>query len=206
MLGFLGLLLVILGFEGQNISARAQQADFLNNSQSPSNTPQSNIPINEGEMHHPISAVDQPAEGASTPDEANISLDEGMKPRTGAVLGALDKVTARLSQITLKLGETQRFGQIYMVLKSCYAPPPEEKPEAVAFLQVWEKKAEKDKSNWVYSGWMFASSPGLAAIDHPIYDVWLISCTEDNNKAVQSSKPVAESAKPAEKEQESPED
>lgn len=54
-----------------------------------------------------------------------------------------------------------------------------EKPESAAFLQIWEKKPADEKPKWVFSGWMFASNPSLSAMDHPVYDVWVINCKSD---------------------------
>ena len=57
-------------------------------------------------------------------------------------------------------------------------------PEAAAFLQIWERKPHEDQSKWVFSGWMFSSNPALSAMDHPVYDVWVIDC----KKSVTSAK------------------
>jgi hypothetical protein len=103
-------------------------------------------------------------------------------------LQTLDKITARTSTFEANVGSTVKFGSLYIKVQSCQKAPPVEQPEAAAFLQIWEakpgeekKKIPKDKedSQWVFSGWMFSSSPALSAMDHPIYDVWVLDCIGD---------------------------
>jgi hypothetical protein len=91
-------------------------------------------------------------------------------------LRALDKVTARTMTFEAKVGSTVKFGEIFIKVQSCRKPPPVEKTEAASFLQVWQTDSIKDESKWVFSGWMFASSPTLSPMDHPIYDVWVLDC------------------------------
>lgn len=91
-------------------------------------------------------------------------------------LRSLDKITARTMTFEAKVGSTVRFGQIFIKVQSCRKPPPVEKSEAAAFLQVWQADEVKETSKWIFSGWMFASSPALSAMDHPVYDVWVLDC------------------------------
>ncbi|GEM_PF-3573905 len=91
-------------------------------------------------------------------------------------LRALDKITARATTFKTRVGETVRFGDIYIKVQACRKPPAIEKLESAAFIQVWEQEAEAAQSRWVFSGWMFASNPALSAMDHVIYDVWVIQC------------------------------
>lgn len=98
----------------------------------------------------------------------------------GVELRALDKTTARSTTFKAKVGQTLRFGEIFVKIRACRKPPAVEKEESATFIQVWEKDKEQDESQWVFSGWMFASSPALSAMDHPIYDVWVLSCTGTN--------------------------
>lgn len=91
-------------------------------------------------------------------------------------LRSLDKITARTMTFEAKVGSTVRFGQIFIKVQSCRKPPPVEKSEAAAFLQVWQADDVKNTSKWIFSGWMFASSPALSAMDHPVYDVWVLDC------------------------------
>lgn len=92
-------------------------------------------------------------------------------------LQSLDKVTARTMTFEVKVGTTVKFGPIYIKVQSCRKAPPIAPPESAAFLQIWEV-TKKEESKWIYSGWMFASSPALSAMDHPIYDVWVLDCLE----------------------------
>jgi len=98
-------------------------------------------------------------------------------------LQSLDKVTARTMTFEAKVGSTVKFGPLFIKTQACREAPPIEQPESAAFLQIWEMTPD-DKAKWVFSGWMFASSPGLSSMDHPIYDVWVIDCAD----------PVAEAA------------
>ncbi len=96
-------------------------------------------------------------------------------------LRSLDKITARTVTFDVKVGSTVKFGDVFIKVQSCRKAPEIEKPEAASFLQVWE--IDKDnEANWIFSGWMFASSPGLSSMDHPIYDVWVLDCLSDGEK------------------------
>ncbi len=97
------------------------------------------------------------------------------EPHTMAVLQGLDKVTARVSTFEAPVGDTVRFGTLEIIARSCDKRPPEEQPESAAFLDVWEVRPNEPAIS-VYRGWMFASSPALAAMEHPVYDVWVIDC------------------------------
>ncbi len=92
------------------------------------------------------------------------------------VLRTLDKSTARTDTREVNIGETIEFGSLFIKVQSCRKSEPLDKPESASFIQVWEVPINSKKSEWVFSGWMFASSPALSAIDHPIYDVWVLDC------------------------------
>lgn len=106
-------------------------------------------------------------------------------------LRALDKITARTVSFEVAVGETVKFGDIYMRPQTCKEPPPIEDPESSAFLQIWEK-GQDDAAKWIFSGWMFASSPGLSAMDHPVYDVWVLDCIEELSEDTEDKKKEAE--------------
>ncbi len=97
------------------------------------------------------------------------------EPYSMAVLQGLDKVTARVSTFEAPVGDTVRFGTLEIIARRCDKKPPEEPPESAAFLDVWEVRPNEPALS-VYRGWMFASSPALAAMEHPVYDVWVIDC------------------------------
>jgi len=101
-----------------------------------------------------------------------------------AVLRALDKMTARVEELDVPINQPLKFGTIMITVRTCRITPPEETPEAAAYLEVGEfKPGEKDTP--VFHGWMFASSPALSAMEHPIYDIWVIGC-----KAAPASPPT----------------
>lgn len=97
----------------------------------------------------------------------DISLEQ-------VVLRGLDKVTGRLSTMTVKVGEKATFGALDIYVRVCYTHPPEETPENAAYLDVVENKEEGQLK--LFSGWMFSSSPVLSAMDHAVYDVWVLKC------------------------------
>ncbi len=92
-----------------------------------------------------------------------------------AVLRALDKMTARVEELEVPITQPLKFGNIFITVRTCRVTPPEETPEAAAYLEVSEfKPGEKDIP--VFQGWMFASSPALSAMEHPVYDLWVTGC------------------------------
>jgi len=105
-----------------------------------------------------------------------IQMDE-------AVLQGLDKITARVSTIKVAVGETVKFGSLQITLRACDKRPPEEQPESAAFLQVVEQKPGETQAVTRFSGWMFASSPALSAMEHPVYDLWVLDCASSTAEA-----------------------
>ena len=106
-------------------------------------------------------------------------------PHELAVLQGLDKVTARISTIEAPVGDVVRFGTLEIIARVCDKRPPEETPESAAFLDIWEVRRGEPPTS-VFRGWMFASSPALSALEHPVYDVWVLDC---RNKASMPSAP-----------------
>jgi len=105
-------------------------------------------------------------------------------PYDTAVLQGLDKVTARVSTIEVPLGDTAKFGALEIIVRACDKRPPEETPESAAFLDVWEVRPGEPAVS-VFRGWMFASSPALSALEHPVYDVWVLDCKNTKEPAPQ---------------------
>jgi hypothetical protein len=99
-------------------------------------------------------------------------------PGENVVLRAMDKITARVSTITVPVGGTVTFGSLKITAKACDKHPPEETPESSAFLDVVEEKPG-EAAQPRFQGWMFASSPALSALEHPVYDLWVLDCTND---------------------------
>ncbi len=94
---------------------------------------------------------------------------------TGAILQGLDKVTARVSEIEAPLHRLVRFGTLEIIVRACHKTPPEEPPESAAFLEIRDAKPG-EATVALFTGWMFASSPALSALEHPVYDVWVLDC------------------------------
>jgi hypothetical protein len=90
------------------------------------------------------------------------------------VLGGMDKVTARFTSFRVRVGEVGHFGTLEVTPRSCQKTPPEETPESAAFLEIDDMKDETRRR--VFNGWMFASSPGVSALEHAVYDVWVLDC------------------------------
>ena len=96
-------------------------------------------------------------------------------PGDMVIMQGLDKVTARVSTFQAPLGATVRFGTLEITVKSCDRTPPEEPPESAVFLEVMEKRPDEPVTE-LFRGWMFSSSPALSALEHPVYDVWVLEC------------------------------
>jgi len=94
------------------------------------------------------------------------------------VLRGLDKVTGRAIDINAPAGMPVNFGTLIMTARYCYTVPPEEPPETTAFLQI-DETTRGGPAKRLFSGWMFASTPALNALEHSVYDVWVITCKTD---------------------------
>jgi hypothetical protein len=97
------------------------------------------------------------------------------QPEPIAVLRALDKITARVEQLEVPINQPLKFGTLIINVRTCRVTPPEETPEAAAFIEVNEFKPGQEDIP-VFHGWMFASSPALSAMEHPVYDIWITGC------------------------------
>lgn len=110
-------------------------------------------------------------------------VDEGeeeaaLKPMLVGSFSLLHKVTAKVQKIELLSGQEYAIGDMSLTMHDCISTPPEEPPETKAFLEISEFKAGRDKA--LFTGWMFASSPGINAMEHPVFDIWPLACkTED---------------------------
>lgn len=119
---------------------------------------------------------------------------QSYREKDRATLRALDKITGRSTDIDVLVNDPVVYGSLKVELQVCYQTPPEEPPESAAFLKINSTQAVEvvsmdgavaastvetvDEDNpLLFSGWMFASSPGLSALQHPVYDVWVIRCT-----------------------------
>ena len=106
------------------------------------------------------------------------------------VFQGLDKITARIKTFEIELGKKKRFGILDIDLKKCIYSKPLKEPESIAYIKVLDKSDKysltKEKS-LIFEGWIFASSPALNAMEHPVYDVSLISCKKDKTLSNKSS-------------------
>ena len=94
-----------------------------------------------------------------------------------AVFTGLDKITGITTTFETKVGEAKQFGGLIVKADVCYSRSATEEPKTTSFVEVDEVQLD-DSLKRMFSGWMFAQSPGLNAVEHPIYDVWLINCRD----------------------------
>lgn len=94
---------------------------------------------------------------------------------TSAVFSGLDKITGRTTVFSVRVNETYQFGSLQITPRACYTSAADEAVRTDGFIEVNEITLDQ-KIKRIFTGWMFADSPGLNAIDHPIYDAWLIGC------------------------------
>lgn len=119
------------------------------------------------------SAAPAPAPGAPStpsPDEPHW-----LPSTTTAVLQGLDKITGHVRTIQATIDQPVRFGTLDILVRTCRKRPPEEPPESAAYLQITETKPG-EAAKALFSGWMFASSPAVSALEDPVYDVWVLDC------------------------------
>jgi hypothetical protein len=96
-------------------------------------------------------------------------------PNQVAVFAVLDKVTARIQPLEVPLGKTARFGGLKITPRVCYTRPATEQPITSSFVEVDEVQLDKTEKR-IFTGWMFAQNPGVHAVEHPVFDVWLTNC------------------------------
>lgn len=91
------------------------------------------------------------------------------------VFAGLDKITGRIVEFDVSIDEKVQFGALHITPKACLTTPPTEQQETVAFVEVDEVTLQNEVRR-IFTGWMFAASPGLNAVEHPIFDVWVTGC------------------------------
>jgi hypothetical protein len=111
------------------------------------------------------------------------------------VFSGLDKITGRTITFDVAINETVQFGALQVTPRACYTRPPTETPNTDSFVDV-DEITLKGEVRRIFSGWMFAASPSLHAVEHPIYDVWLVDC-KNGSPAVAGAAPVAPAAQAA---------
>jgi len=132
-----------------------------------------------------------PTPQAGAPDAPPPPLASA--PGTILMLRGLDKITGKPTDISAPIGKPVRFATLTITARYCYSTPASETPETSAFLQVEDHRPDQGAKR-VFSGWMYASSPGLNGMEHPLYDVWVINCSNGAPNtpvaAMSSAKPV----------------
>ena len=135
----------------------------------------------EGET--PDADTGDPSEEGEIEDAEDARVPMRWTQYETTTLRGLDKITGRFTDIDAVVGEIVTFGTLKVEVQTCFQTPPDLPPESAAFIRVnniqpMETEAGLDPEPLVFSGWMFASSPGLNALEHPVYDVWVIDCAK----------------------------
>jgi len=151
----------------------------------PDQTPAPMPDIAPGQVPDP-SMFAQPAE-----PEPSLTPEE-LAALPAAMLQGLDKTTARVSSFAAPIGIPSRFGTLQITARTCHKKPPTEPPESAAFLEIVDVRPDSPAIP-VFSGWMFASSPAISALEHPVYDVWVVDCRAAGKAAVAGETPPAAS-------------
>jgi hypothetical protein len=139
----------------------------------------------------------QPADTSPQPGDEVIPEPPSQKiANKGALFSGLDKITGRIINFDVAIGETVQFGALQVTPRICYTRPPTEAANTDAFIEVDEVTLQGEIKR-IFSGWVFASSPGLHAVEHPIYDVWLTDCKNPVVAAAPPPEPPAPAAAPA---------
>ncbi|MEY4706827.1 MAG: hypothetical protein RJB58_550 [Pseudomonadota bacterium] len=145
-------------------------------------------------------AMAQPAPKPAIPDPPPMNMTPGEGPAqpppapqggTALQMLGLDKITGRPTSITAPIGKQVTFATLTITARFCYSTPASETPETAAFVQIEDRRPDQPPRR-IFSGWMYGSSPGLNAVEHPLYDVWAISCNNNDAKvaATNSTAPV----------------
>jgi hypothetical protein len=133
-----------------------------------------------------------------TGDELTTELPSQKVPNSVAIFSGLDKITGRIITFDAAINETVQFGALQVTPRACYTRPVTESSNTDAFIEIDEITLQGEVRR-LFGGWMFASSPGLHGVEHPIYDIWLVDCKKETPPATASAaaKPAPPSATPA---------
>jgi hypothetical protein len=129
-----------------------------------------------------------PGAAGSTANAAAPSGPPPVPANAVLIITGLDKITGKPTRLAAPLNTPVRFATLTITARYCYSTPQSETPETSAFLQIDDQRPDQPPRR-VFSGWMYASSPGLNGMEHPLYDVWVISCS--TNAPGQAIAPVA---------------
>jgi hypothetical protein len=155
------------------------------------------LPPNSGAPQTPPAPVGPPIEEVVTePPSQKI-------PNPTAVFSGLDKITGRITTFEVAINETVQFGALRVRPRACYTRPPTEAPNTTGFIEVDEVTLQGQVKR-LFRGWMFAASPGLHGVEHPIYDVWLSDCKGAQTAAVEEPTPTPPPPLPTQRSQPTP--
>jgi hypothetical protein len=148
-----------------------------------------------------VAAPGQPAPGQLPGQRVPSRADEMTQPPAAkivnptAVFSGLDKITGRITAFDAAIGETVQFGALQVTPRACYTRPPTETPLTDGFVEVDEVTLQGEVRR-IFTGWMFAASPGLHAVEHAIYDVWLTDCKGGAQTVAEVPPPAAAAPPP----------
>ena len=131
-----------------------------------------------------------PAQGAPVALRASIVAPPAPTGPATLLLRGLDKITGRPTNITAPIGKPVHFATLTITARFCYSTPASETPETTAFVQIEDHRPDQ-AARPIFSGWMYGSSPGLNGVEHPLYDVWAISCNNAPAPAVAANTSTA---------------
>lgn len=161
-------------------------------------------------LAQPASPPAKPAAAPANPNAPATKTEPTLPPDQAAVVQAakfsqakpvalalrgLDKMTGRATDIIAPINKPVKFATLTITVHTCYSTPPTEPPETTAFLEITDKRPD-EKPRKVFSGWMFASTPSINGMEHPLYDVWVINCKTNEPGVVASVAPAKTEAKP----------
>lgn len=129
-------------------------------------------PLQEGQAQDDTPSIE---DIEPTPEKKETRLKNPV-----AEFAGLDKITGRIISFDVYINETVQFGALQVTPKVCYSRPDAEEPKTDTFVEVDEITLDR-KIRRIFTGWMFAESPGISAVEHPVYDVWLKSCKQKSD-------------------------
>jgi hypothetical protein len=139
-------------------------------------------------QRQPRGAPGQPDPTAQPNDEVVTQPPTQKIANNQAVFSGLDKITGRIISFEVAINETVQFGALQVTPRACYTRPPTETPNTDTFVEVDEITLQGDIKR-IFTGWMYASSPGLHGVEHAIYDIWLADCKGPQTPAVAAATP-----------------
>jgi hypothetical protein len=149
--------------------------------------PQTSAPQNRAAPAPANPPPPQPPDTTARPEDTVVTETPTQKIENArAVFAGLDKITGRTISFDAAIGETVQFGALQVTARACYTRPPTEATSTDAFVEVDEVTLQGEIKR-IYTGWMFALSPGLHAVEHPIYDIWLTDCAQPVGGAIAQS-------------------